>query len=86
MAGWRRSGYWGAWPGRGPFSNLPPWERPGWLYGPGACWRLGLVPYAQAPAPSVEADYLREYMAELKAELANIESRIKQLEEAETKK
>jgi hypothetical protein len=27
----------GNWPGRGPFSNLPPWERPGHLYGQGAC-------------------------------------------------
>lgn len=28
------------WPGRGPFSNLPPWQRPGWVYGRGACWWL----------------------------------------------
>ncbi|MDQ1279387.1 MAG: hypothetical protein QG670_649 [Thermoproteota archaeon] len=33
--GWR-----GQWPGRGPFSNLPPLHRPGRLYGRGACWRL----------------------------------------------
>lgn len=33
--GWRgRGGGWtGPWPGRGPFSNLPPWQRPRWLYG-----------------------------------------------------
>ncbi len=30
----------GNWPGRGPFSNLPPWERPGYLYGRGACMYL----------------------------------------------
>ncbi|MGQ9514487.1 MAG: hypothetical protein ACUVTL_05495 [Thermoproteota archaeon] len=30
----------GLWPGRGPFSYLPPWQRPGWLYGRGACWWL----------------------------------------------
>lgn len=35
--GWRGRGYW---PGAGPFSHLPPWQRPGWLYGPGACWYL----------------------------------------------
>jgi hypothetical protein len=23
------------WPGNGPFSNLPPWQRPGWVYGGG---------------------------------------------------
>jgi len=30
----------GQWPGKSPFSHLPPWQRPGWLYGRGACWRL----------------------------------------------
>jgi len=30
----------GPYPGRGPFSYLPPWQRPGWLYGRGACWWL----------------------------------------------
>lgn len=40
--GWGRGGWgWrGPWPGRGPFSYLPPWQRPGWLFGKGACWRL----------------------------------------------
>ncbi len=35
--GWRgRGGGWGGrYPGRGPFSNLPPWQRPGRLYGYG---------------------------------------------------
>lgn len=34
--GWRgRGGGGGRWPGRGPFSNLPPWQRPGWIYGYG---------------------------------------------------
>jgi len=87
MGGWRRSGSFGPWPGRGPFSHLPPWERPGWLYGPGACqWLYGASPYIQAPAPSAEADYLKDYMAELKMELESIEARIKQLEAAEIKK
>ncbi|RLG67847.1 MAG: hypothetical protein DRO11_09675 [Methanobacteriota archaeon] len=39
--GW--GGYWpggGPWPGRGPFSYLPPWQRPGWIFGRGACWWL----------------------------------------------
>ena len=36
---WRGRGR-GIWPGRGPFSNLPPWQRPGWVYGRGACWWL----------------------------------------------
>jgi hypothetical protein len=29
----RGGGWAGPWPGRGPFSYLPPWERPGRLYG-----------------------------------------------------
>ena len=44
----------GAWPGQGPFSHLPPWQRPGWLYGPGSCWYLyrqgiGTLPDPDAP-------------------------------------
>ena len=31
--GWRRRGYYNQWPGRGPFSHLPPWQRPGRAYG-----------------------------------------------------
>jgi hypothetical protein len=31
--GYRRRAYFGQWPGRGPFSYLPPWQRPGWVYG-----------------------------------------------------
>ncbi|WFO74875.1 hypothetical protein J4526_07335 [Desulfurococcaceae archaeon MEX13E-LK6-19] len=40
--GWRGRGWgwWSPWPGRGPFSYLPPWLRPGWLFGRGACWWL----------------------------------------------
>jgi len=43
--GWRGRGWAGPWPGRGPFSYLPPWQRPGWLFGRGACWWL-FGPYA----------------------------------------
>ncbi len=49
--GWRGRGG-GPWPGRGPFSYLPPWQRPGWLYGRGACWWL-LAPQLQATVPQV---------------------------------
>lgn len=34
----------GVWPGRGPFSYLPPWQRPGWLFGRGF-WRWPGYPY-----------------------------------------
>lgn len=32
------NGWHNHWPGRGPYVHLPPWRRPGWLYGRGACW------------------------------------------------
>ncbi len=48
--GWGRGGGWrwgwrGPWPGRGPFSHLPPWHRPGWIFGRGACWWLFGMPW-----------------------------------------
>jgi Family of unknown function (DUF5320) len=36
----------GQYPGRGPYNNIPPGQRPGWLYGRGACWQL-YGPYNQ---------------------------------------
>ncbi|NHW44917.1 MAG: hypothetical protein HA491_04190 [Candidatus Verstraetearchaeota archaeon] len=38
-------GWVGPWPGRGPFSYLPPWLRPCWIFGRGACWWF-FAPYA----------------------------------------
>ncbi len=41
--GFGRGGRWGwagPWPGRGPFSYLPPWQRPGWIFGRRTCWWL----------------------------------------------
>ncbi|MGB9759803.1 MAG: hypothetical protein ACPLZG_08285 [Thermoproteota archaeon] len=38
----------GLWPGRGPFSYLPPWQRPGWYFGRGACWWLFGYPWYYA--------------------------------------
>lgn len=31
--GYRRRAYFDQWPGRGPFSDLPPWQRPGRGFG-----------------------------------------------------
>jgi hypothetical protein len=33
--GWRRRAYFDQCPGRGPYSYLPPWQRPGRVYGGG---------------------------------------------------
>ena len=85
MYGWRGSRF-GPWPGRGPFSHLPPWERPGWLYGPGACWQLYAPrPYPIEPAPAEELEALEAYMKELRQELEGIETRIKELKETKGK-
>jgi hypothetical protein len=44
--GWKgRRGWSGPWPGNGPFSHLPPWERPGWIYGRGYCWWASGYPW-----------------------------------------
>ena len=55
---WRGQGRGGGWggryPGRGPFSYLPPWQRPGWLYGRGACWWL-FNPYLQTTIPKMSS-------------------------------
>jgi hypothetical protein len=34
--GYRGRGSRGYYPGNGPFRDLPPWQRPGWVYGAGA--------------------------------------------------
>ncbi len=39
--GWRGRERSGPWPGAGPFSQLPPWQRPGWIYGYGRGMGLG---------------------------------------------
>jgi len=50
--GWRgRGGRGGPYPGRGPFSELPPWQRPGWLYGYGAEPRYTVDPTKCARFP-----------------------------------
>jgi len=84
-----RGGWFGPWPGRGPFSHLPPWERPGWLFGRGACWRLfgspawyeasrlgyGFRPYLRG------GGYPYPYVASSKDEIAALEESKEAIEE-----
>lgn len=56
--GWRRRDRSGPWSGRGPFSHLPPWQRPGWLYGRGACWQL-LDPKVQSTSQQAQSDTIQ---------------------------
>lgn len=83
--GWRgrgRGGGWvGPWPGRGPFSYLPPWQRPGWLYGRGACWWL-FAPYLQTTIPQTPAVTPPAYTTVPKEqEMTMLENQMKWLEE-----
>ncbi|MHA1768679.1 MAG: DUF5320 domain-containing protein [Candidatus Thorarchaeota archaeon] len=93
--GYGRSGGRGMWPGNGPFSNLPPWERPGWLYGRGSCWYLGYGPryagtsgYAgfvptganESQVLKQQRDLLENQLKNLQESLARIEARLKELE------
>jgi hypothetical protein len=84
MCGWRNRS--GLWPGRGQFSYLPPWERPGWSFGRGGCWRhwhlAAPFPYnATAPTSKEELEALEAYKSELGEELKSTEARIKELRE-----
>ncbi|PUA32498.1 MAG: hypothetical protein B7O98_07550 [Zestosphaera tikiterensis] len=87
-------GWWGPYPGRGPWRHLPPWERPGWVFrGRGWCWWYwGYRPYQ----PVTEAEALRSYkewleryikgvegeVAAVKEEIKRVEDRLKELEKA----
>lgn len=75
--GWRARGWANNYPGRGPFSHLPPWERPGWRYGRGACWYL-YGPYGQYNAPEIPAEEEKEILSQ-QAEI--IEQEIKAMQE-----
>jgi hypothetical protein len=50
--GYGRARGFGNYPGRGPFSNLPPWERPGYLYGRGTCLYFTQPVNTIQPAPA----------------------------------
>lgn len=87
-----RGGGRGLWPGNGPFRHLPPWERPGWLYGRGSCWSLGYqTGYAPVNIPEGTADNLQalqnqknlleQQLKSLQEAIAGIEKRLSEVEE-----
>jgi hypothetical protein len=52
--GYRRRAYFDQCPGNGPFSYLPPWQRPGWAYGGRGYGRgRGVNPQACARFPGL---------------------------------
>jgi len=92
--GYGRSGGRGRWPGNGPFRNLPPWERPGWLYGPGSCWYMSYRPGVSSIVPAFSStnniqalqsqrDLLEEQIKRLEDSLKNIEKRLSEIQKKE---
>jgi hypothetical protein len=92
--GYGRSGGRGRWPGNGPFRDLPPWERPGWLYGRGSCWYMGYRPSTSAVVPSFstvndlqalqsQKDLLEKQIQSLQDSLKNIEKRLSETQKEE---
>ena len=73
----------GQWPGNGPFRNLPPWERPGWLYGRGSCWSMGyqpgVVPNVQS-IPSNDLQTLQSQKNLLEIQLSSLQERLNEIE------
>ncbi|MCP8304850.1 MAG: DUF5320 domain-containing protein [archaeon] len=75
----------GLWPGRGPFSYLPPRYRPGWSgRGRGACWWLFAPMYppilgAPSPSPEDEVAELEAYRKGIEEEIKRLDSRIQEL-------
>lgn len=92
--GYGRSGGRGRWPGNGPFRDLPPWERPGWIYGRGSCWYMGYRPGVDSGVPSVattnnlqtlqsQKTLLEEQIRNLQDSLRNIEKRLSEIQRQE---
>ena len=70
------------WPGRGPYSHLPPWQRPGWAYGPGSCrWILsGESISPDIPISSEDTlEELEAYKGDMENELEEIKKGIEGL-------
>jgi hypothetical protein len=81
--GYRR-GNMGNWPGNGPFSHLPPWQRPGWQYGRGACYYLYGAPNLTPPPalqPEDENALLTQQKAQIEAQLSAMQETLKKIQE-----
>jgi hypothetical protein len=72
----------GPWPGNGPFRHLPPWERPGWVYGRGSCW-YGLYPGSTGVLPlsrQGEDQFLQSQKGILEDQLRILQERLSEIE------
>ncbi|MEM2108117.1 MAG: DUF5320 domain-containing protein [Candidatus Bathyarchaeia archaeon] len=80
--GWKGGDWANPWPVRGPFSHLPLWQRPGWLYGRGICWCLHSPYSAMAPLKAEEeAALLAREKAMIEDQLKVLEETLKKIEE-----
>lgn len=77
--GWRGRGNWS---GAGPFSNLPPWERPGRIYGRGICWYpYGPYNVATPIKPEDEATILSEQKTLVENQLKAMQDSLKKIQD-----
>ncbi|MCF2137232.1 MAG: hypothetical protein K9W43_08320 [Candidatus Thorarchaeota archaeon] len=79
--GWGGGSYGGMWPGNGPFRDLPPWERPGWLYGPGSCWTMGYWGQGTGTAPPAWTPPAYNEVEALKRQKDLIENQLKAMQQ-----
>ncbi len=85
----------GIYPGNGPFRNLPPWERPGWVSdsaNPGACTRYpwlsrGWWAYTDPSvnAPTIDAKLLEQYVKATENQLTILKTRLAELEKTKVR-
>jgi len=78
----RGNNWGGQHPGNGPFSHLPPWQRPGWSYGRGACWRLySFNTQTASIKPEDEAAALNEQRLLVEAQLKTMQDTLNKIQE-----
>jgi hypothetical protein len=79
--GWWR--WWrGPWPGHGPFSCLPPWERPGWALGWWAPYWPGYAyhdPESERRALEAYKLYLEDLRSWVEEEIKRVDKRLSEL-------
>jgi len=66
-------------PGFGPWSHLPPWERPGWKFGRGRGWCWWYYAPSVASSREEEIKLLEEEASYLEERLKDVQKRLKEL-------